>query len=132
SFLMLGRYLEARAKGRTSTAIKALIGLRPSTATVVEGDAEREIPLEDVMVGNILRVRPGGKIPVDGVVTAGESYIDESMITGEPIPVLKAQGVPVVAGTLNTNSILTLRAERVGKDTVLAHIIQLVEDAQGG
>lgn len=132
SFLMLGRYLEARAKGRTSTAIKALIGLRPSTATVVEGDAEREIPLEDVMVGNILRVRPGGKIPVDGVVTAGESYIDESMITGEPIPVLKAQGAPVVAGTLNTNSILTLRAERVGKDTVLAHIIQLVEDAQGG
>ncbi|OPY46470.1 MAG: putative copper-exporting P-type ATPase A [Methanoregulaceae archaeon PtaU1.Bin222] len=132
SFLMLGRYLEAKAKGRTSTAIKALIGLRPSTATVVEGDAEREIPLEDVMVGNILRVRPGGKIPVDGVVTAGESYIDESMITGEPIPVLKAQGAPVVAGTLNTNSILTLRAERVGKDTVLAHIIQLVEDAQGG
>ncbi len=132
SFLMLGRYLEARAKGRTSTAIKALIGLRPSTATVVEGDAEREIPLEDVMVGNILRVRPGGKIPVDGVVTAGESYIDESMITGEPIHLLKAQGAPVVAGTLNTNSILTLRAERVGKDTVLAHIIQLVEDAQGG
>jgi Cu+-exporting ATPase len=130
SFLILGRYLEARAKGRTSAAIRALIGLRPKTALVVTGEGEKEIAIEDVLVGDVLLVKPGGKIPVDGTVTEGESYVDESMITGEPIPVLKATGAQLVAGTLNTNSILTFRAERVGKDTVLAQIIRLVEDAQ--
>ncbi len=130
SFLILGRYLEARAKGRTSAAIRALIGLRPKTALVLTGDGEREIPVEDVAVGYLLRVKPGEKIPVDGRVTDGESYVDESMITGEPVPVLKVKDAEVVAGTLNTNSVLTFRAERIGRDTVLAQIIRLVEDAQ--
>ncbi len=131
AFLMLGRYLETRAKGRTSAAIKALVGLRPRTALLVVGDEEREVPIEDVRVGDILRVRPGMKIAVDGRVIEGESYVDESMITGEPVPVLKAHESAVVAGTLNTNSVLSFRAEKVGKDTVLAQIIRLVEDAQG-
>lgn len=131
AFLMLGRYLETRAKGRTSADIKALVGLRPRTALLVEGDEEREVPIEDVRVGDILRVRPGMKIAVDGRVIDGESYVDESMITGEPVPVLKAHESAVVAGTLNTNSVLLFRAEKVGKDTVLAQIIRLVEDAQG-
>ncbi|HNS82303.1 MAG TPA: heavy metal translocating P-type ATPase, partial [Methanolinea sp.] len=130
SFLILGRYLEARAKGRTSAAIRALMGLRPKTALLVTGEGEKEVPIEDVQVGDRIRVKPGGKVPVDGTVTEGESYVDESMITGEPIPVLKAAGAQVVAGTLNTNSIFTFRAEKVGKDTVLAQIIRLVEDAQ--
>ncbi|MGV8128533.1 MAG: heavy metal translocating P-type ATPase [Methanolinea sp.] len=131
AFLMLGRYLETRAKGRTSAAIKALVGLRPGTALLVVGDEEREVPVEDVRVGDIIRVRPGGKIAVDGRVTEGESYVDESMITGEPVPVLKVKNSAVVAGTLNTNSVLSFNAEKVGKDTVLAQIIRLVEDAQG-
>lgn len=131
AFLMLGRYLEARAKGRTSAAIQALVGLRPGTALLVVGDEEREVPVEDVRVGDIIRVRPGGKIAVDGRVIEGESYVDESMITGEPVPVLKSKNSAVVAGTLNTNSVLSFRAEKVGKDTVLAQIIRLVEDAQG-
>src|SRR5690606_22533815 len=130
SFLILGRYLEARAKGRTSAAIRALMGLRPKTALLVTGEGEKEVPIEDVQVGDRIRVKPGGKVPVDGTVTEGESYVDESMIAGEPIPVLKAAGAQVVAGTLNTNSIVTFRAEKVGKDTVLAQIIRLVEDAQ--
>lgn len=130
SFLILGRYLEARAKGRTSAAIRALMGLRPKTALVITGEGEKEVPIEDVVVGDAIRVKPGEKIPVDGTVSEGESYVDESMITGEPIPVLKAAGAQVVAGTLNTNSIITFRAEKVGKDTVLAQIIRLVEDAQ--
>ncbi|HOT04376.1 MAG TPA: heavy metal translocating P-type ATPase [Methanolinea sp.] len=130
SFLILGRYLEARAKGRTSAAIRALMGLRPKTALVITGDGEIEVPIEDVQVGDAIRVKPGAKIPVDGTVTDGESYVDESMITGEPIPVLKAAGAQVVAGTLNTNSSIIFRAEKVGKDTVLAQIIRLVEDAQ--
>ena len=130
SFLILGRYLEARAKGRTSAAIRALMGLRPKTALVVTGEGEREVPIEDVGVGDMIRVKPGSKIPVDGQVTDGESYVDESMITGEPIPVLKAAGAQVVAGTLNTNGSITFRAEKVGKDTVLAQIIRLVEAAQ--
>ena len=131
SFLMLGRYLEGRAKGRTSEAIKKLIGLRPKTATVVSDEGEHEVPVEDVQVGDKIRVHPGEKVAVDGEVIEGESYVDESMITGEPVPAAKKKGSKVVGGTLNTNSVLTFRAERVGKDTVLAQIIALVEEAQG-
>lgn len=130
SFLILGRYLEIRAKGRTSDAIKALIGLRPRTALVTRDGREEEIPVENVIVGDEVFVKPGGKVPVDGKVTAGESYVDESMITGEPTPAFKSPGSLVVGGTLNTNGILTFRAEKVGKDMVLAQIIRLVEDAQ--
>ena len=130
SFLTLGRYLEARAKGRTSEAIRTLIGLRPKTATIIREDGEAEVAIEDVVVGDILVVKPGDKVPVDGEVTGGESYVDESMISGEPVPVLKETGSPVVGGTLNTTGSFTFRAERVGKDTALAHIIRLVEEAQ--
>lgn len=130
SFLILGRYLEARAKGRTSEAIKKLIGLRPRNASILRDSKEVEIPIEDVQCGDVIIVRPGERIPVDGDVLTGESYVDESMITGEPIPVLKKKGSSVVGGTLNTNSIFSFRAEKIGKDTVLAQIIALVEHAQ--
>jgi Cu+-exporting ATPase len=130
SFLILGRYLEARAKGRTSEAIRRLIRLRPKTATVRREGKEVEVPVEDVVIDDIVVVRPGEKIPVDGEVVEGESYVDESMITGEPIPVLKSSGRSVVGGTLNTNGFIAFRAERIGKDTVLAQIIRLVDEAQ--
>ncbi len=130
SFLILGRYLEARAKGRTSEAIRKLVGLRPRTALVIRDRNETETAIEDVATGDLVLVKPGGKIPVDGEVTGGESYVDESMITGEPIPVLKQIGSKVIGGTLNTNGIFTFRTEKVGKDTVLAQIISLVEEAQ--
>ncbi|MDD1687093.1 heavy metal translocating P-type ATPase [Methanoregula sp.] len=131
AFLMLGRFLEARAKGRTSDAIKKLAGLRVKVATVTRNGIEQEIPVEDVIVGDLVIVKPGASVPVDGIVVAGESYVNEAMITGEPVPPLKKAGSHVVGGTLNTNSIITIRAEKVGRDTVLAQIIQLVEDAQG-
>jgi len=131
SFLMLGRYLEARAKGRTSDAIKTLMGLRAKTAVVIREGAEVEIPVEDVVVGDIVVVKPGGKVPVDGEVVAGESYVNEAMITGEPIPPLKVKGSKVVGGTINQNGVLSVKAMKVGRETVLAQIIRLVEDAQG-
>jgi len=131
AFLMLGRYLEARAKGRTSDAIKKLAGLRPKTATVVRDGNEREIPIEDVIVDDIVMVKPGGRIPVDGEVVAGASYVDEAMITGEPVPVRKGAGSTVVGGTINQNGVLSVKARKVGKETVLAQIIMLVEEAQG-
>ena len=131
AFLMLGRYLEARAKGRTSDAIKKLAGLQVKVATVLRDGNETEVAAEDVVIGDMVVIKPGAKVPVDGVVATGESYVDESMITGEPIPALKAKGSHVVSGTLNTNSVITVTAEKIGKDTVLAQIIQLVEDAQG-
>jgi Cu+-exporting ATPase len=131
AFLMLGRYLEARAKGRTSEAIKKLMGLRAKTATVIRNGTEAEIPIEDVAVGDIVVVKPGAKVPVDGEVVMGESYVDESMITGEPVPPLKKKGNRVVGGTINQNSVISVVAQKVGKETVLAQIIQLVEDAQG-
>jgi Cu+-exporting ATPase len=131
AFLMLGRYLEARAKGRTSEAIRKLAGLRAKTATVIRDGKEEEIQVEDVVAGDVVIVKPGDKVPVDGEVVAGESYVDESMISGEPIPPLKAKGSRVVGGTLNTNSVLSVKAIKVGKETILAQIIQLVEDAQG-
>jgi Cu+-exporting ATPase len=131
AFLTLGRYLEARAKGRTSDAIKKLMGLRAKTATVIREGKEEEIPIEDVGIGDFVIVKPGGKVPVDGEVVAGESYVDESMITGEPVPPLRTKGSRVVGGTINQNSVLTVKATRVGRETVLAQIIRLVEDAQG-
>ena len=131
SFLMLGRYLEARAKGRTSEAIRKLAGLRAKSATLIRDGKEEEIPVDDVIVGDIIVIKPGSKVPVDGEVVAGESYVDESMITGEPIPPLKTKGSLVVGGTINTNSVLSVKATKVGRETVLAQIIQLVEDAQG-
>ncbi|HVP25228.1 MAG TPA: heavy metal translocating P-type ATPase [Methanomicrobiales archaeon] len=130
-FLMLGRYLEARAKGRTGDAIRKLVDLAPKKATVIRPEGEAEIPASEVVPGDLVLVRPGERIPVDGEVSDGESYVDESMITGEPIPVLKKAGIPVVGGTLNTNGVLRFRATRVGKETVLAQIVRLVEDAQG-
>jgi len=131
SFLTLGRYMEARAKGRTSEAIKKLMGLQPRTATVIRDGQEVETPIEEVQVGDVIMVRPGEKIPTDGEVLEGEGYVDESMITGEPIPVLKRASSAVVGGTLNKNSALRFRATRVGRETVLAQIIDLVDQAQG-
>ncbi|MDI9437768.1 MAG: heavy metal translocating P-type ATPase, partial [Euryarchaeota archaeon] len=130
-FLMLGRWLEARAKGRTSTAIKALVGLQAKKALVIRDGQQVEIAAAEVQVEDQVLVKPGERIPVDGEVLEGESYVDESMITGEPIPVLMTPGKSVVGGTINQNSVLTIRADKIGKDTVLAQIIKLVESAQG-
>ncbi|MCX7784581.1 MAG: heavy metal translocating P-type ATPase, partial [Meiothermus sp.] len=131
TLVLLGKYLEAIAKGRTSEAMKKLLGLQPRTARVVrQGQAELEVLVDEVLVGDLLVVRPGEKIPVDGVVVSGHSYVDESMITGEPLPVAKSEDAPVVGGTLNQNGSLTFRATAVGEGTVLAQIIRLVENAQ--
>lgn len=130
SFLTFGRYLETRAKGRTSEAIKKLIGLKPRKANVVRGADIREEPVEHVLVGDVVFVKPGEKIPVDGEVIEGTSYIDESMVSGEPIPVLKKEGDSVIGGTINKNSVFKFRTTKVGKDTLLSQIIQLVEEAQ--
>ncbi len=131
SFLTFGRYLEARAKGKTSEAIKKLVGLQPKNATVIRNGEEITLPIEDVAIDNEVIVKPGERIPVDGTVTKGSGYVDESMITGEPIPALKKENSNVVGGTINKNSVLRIRASRIGKDTVLAQIINLVETAQG-
>lgn len=131
AFLMMGRYLEARAKGKTSEAIKKLMGLRAKTAVVVRDNREMDIPVDEVQIDDIVVVKPGEKIPVDGEVVGGRSYVDESMITGEPIPNLKKEGDAVVGATLNKNSVIRFRAMKVGKDTVLSQIIKLVEEAQG-
>jgi Cu+-exporting ATPase len=131
AFLTLGRYLEARAKGRTSEAIKKLIGLQAKTAIVLRENAETEVPIEAVQIDDVVIVKPGGKIPVDGLVVDGESAVDESMITGESFPVAKTKGALVIGGTLNTNGVLFVKATKIGKDTMLAQIIKLVETAQG-
>ncbi|MFV9676947.1 MAG: heavy metal translocating P-type ATPase [Methanosarcinales archaeon] len=131
SFLTIGRYMEARAKGRTSEAIKKLVGLQPKTATVIRDNREMKIPIEDVQIDDIVVVKPGDKIPVDGEVVGGESYVDESMITGEPIPTLKNKGDNVIGGTLNKNGVIRFQAAKIGRDTVLSQIILLVEEAQG-
>ncbi|MBG0768767.1 heavy metal translocating P-type ATPase [Methanococcus maripaludis] len=130
TLLTLGRYLEERAKGRTSEAIKKLMGLQVKTAKVIRNNEELEIPIENVIVGDILLIRPGEKIAVDGTVFEGDSYVDESMITGEPIPNPKKKGDLVIGGTINKNGILKITAEKIGKDTVLSQIIQLVKNAQ--
>jgi len=131
SIVLLGRYLEARAKGKTSEAIKKLIGLQAKTAHILVEGKEIEVPVEEVAVDNIVVVRPGEKITVDGIVTEGTSAVDESMLTGEAMPREKKEGDSVVGATINKNGFLKFRASRVGQETVLAQIIRLVEQAQG-
>ncbi|HEX7620537.1 MAG TPA: heavy metal translocating P-type ATPase [Anaerolineales bacterium] len=131
TLIRLGKFLEARAKGRTSEAIKKLMGLRAKTARIVREGAEMEVPVDDVRVGDLVLVRPGEKIPVDGVVVEGRSALDESMLTGESLPVEKGPGDPVIGATLNKLGLLKFEATKVGKETALAQIIRLVEDAQG-
>ncbi len=131
TFLSMGRYLEARARGKTGEAIKRLMGLQPKTAIVLKEGQETEVAVQDVQIGDIVIVKPGQKLPVDGEVQGGASYVDESMITGEPLPVLKEPGDAVVGGTLNQNGVLAFFARKVGRDTVLAQIVRLVEEAQG-
>jgi Cu+-exporting ATPase len=131
TLILLGRFLEARARSHTSDAIRHLINLAPRTARVVRGESEVDVPIAEVRVGDILRVRPGETIAVDGVVTDGASGVDESMITGESLPVSKRVEDLVLGGTLNTTGTLAFRATRVGAGTVLARIIRLVSDAQG-
>ena len=130
ALVLLGRLLEARAKGRTSEAIRRLAALRAKAAHVVRDGHETDVAVEEVVVGDLVIVKPGEKIPVDGVVTDGASAVNESMLTGEPIPVAKKPGDEVVGGTLNTTGSITFRATRVGKETALGQIVQLVEDAQ--
>ncbi len=129
--ILMGRYLEARAKGQTSEAIKKLMGLAPRTARIVRDGQEIDVPLEQVQVGDVVRVRPGDKVPVDGIVLEGTSAVDESMLTGESLPVEKGPGLQVIGATLNRTGSFTFKATRVGKDTALAQIVKLVEDAQG-
>jgi Cu+-exporting ATPase len=131
TLIKLGKYLEARAKGRTSEAIKKMMGLRAKTARVVRDGIETEVPVDDVRVGDVVLVKPGETIPVDGVVIEGRSTIDESMLTGESLPVEKKPGDPVIGATLNKLGLLKFEATKVGKETALAQIIKLVEDAQG-
>jgi len=136
SFLMIGRYLEARAKKRTSDSIRELIGLQPTVATAIELDdngeiiSQKEVSIADIEIGDLLLVKPGEKIPVDGDVVGGESYVDESMINGEPIPKVKKDGEEVFAGTINQDGVLHIKALKIGKETVLSNIIRLVEKAQ--
>jgi Cu+-exporting ATPase len=131
TLILLGRYLEARAKGKTSQAIKRLLGLQANTAFVDRGDEFVETQISDVIVGDVIRIRPGEKVPVDGIVVSGGSYVDEAMITGEPVPVLKSEDSEVVGGTINKTGSFTFRATKVGSDTLLAQIIKMVEAAQG-
>ncbi len=131
TLILLGRYLEARAKGRTSDAIRKLMGLQAKSARVERNGEIVEVPLDSVIVDDIVQARPGDRIAVDGVVVQGSSYVDESMITGEPIPVVKGEGAGVVGGTINKTGSFTYRATKVGADTVLAQIIRMVEAAQG-
>jgi len=131
TFVILGKLLEARAKGRTGDAIKKLMGLAAKTARVVRGGEEIDVPAEQVVAGDLVVVRPGEKVPVDGVVVEGRSSVDESMLTGESIPVEKNPGDQVIGATMNTLGSLRFRATKVGRDTALAQIVRLVEDAQG-
>ena len=131
AFIALGKYLELRSKLKTGDAIEALLTLQAKTALVVRDGKEIELPLDQVVHGDVLIVKPAGKIPVDGVVLEGSSFVDEAMITGEPIPVSKSVNDRVIAGTINTTGSFTMRATKVGAETVLARIIKLVEDAQG-
>lgn len=131
AFISLGKLLEEKAKSNTSSAIKKLMGLQPKTVRVVVEGIEQELPIASVKVGHIIIVRPGEKIPVDGVVSGGSSYVDESMISGEPVPVSKTEGEKVFAGTVNQKGGFQFKAEKVGGDTILAHIIKMVQQAQG-
>ena len=129
--VLLGRWLEARAKGQAAGAVKALLKLRPSTARVLRDGTEADLPIDQVRVGDLVRVRPGERVPVDGVLVDGSSALDESMLTGESMPVDKRPGDPVVGATLNASGSFVMRAERVGRDTTLSQIARLVEQAQG-
>jgi Au+-exporting ATPase len=131
TLILLGRFLEARAKGRTSEAIKRLVGLQAKTARVRRGERVLELDVSEVVPGDIVEVRPGERVPVDGKVTDGQSYLDESMITGEPMPVSKSAGSEVVGGTVNQIGALSIKATAVGGGTVLAQIIRMVQEAQG-
>jgi Cu+-exporting ATPase len=131
TLILLGRLLEARAKGQTSEAIKQLIGLRPKTARVIRDGEELDVPVEEVLADDLVIVRPGEKIPVDGIVKEGKSYVDESMITGESVPVEKKTGDEVIGATINKSGSFKFEATKVGKDTALAQIIRLVQEAQG-
>ena len=132
AFILLGRLLEERAKGNTSTAIRKLIGLQPKTVTIVREDGQlQEIPIGEIRMDDVVLVKPGEKIAVDGTVTDGSSFVDESMLSGESLPVEKRVGAHVFAGTINQKGSFRFRAEKVGKDTLLAHIIRMVQDAQG-
>lgn len=131
TLVLLGQVLELRARGQTNSAIKSLLALAPKTAIIVGADgSESDIPIEQVKVGDVLRIRPGEKVPVDGVVTDGTSHVDESMLTGEPMPVEKHANDQLTAATLNQTGSLLMRAEKIGKDTVLSHIVEMVQTAQ--
>lgn len=131
AFISLGKLLEERAKSNTSSAIKKLMGLQPKTIRILDNGQEREISISDVATGNIIIVRPGEKIPVDGIVISGSSFVDESMISGEPIPLEKQKDDKVFAGTINQKGSFQFEAEKVGSETLLAHIIKMVQEAQG-
>ena len=131
AFVLTGKLMEERAKGNTSTAIRKLMGLQPKIARVVRNGKEEDIPLEQLRIDDLVSVRPGEQIPVDGFLTEGDSYVDESMISGEPIPVEKKTGSHVLAGTINQKGSFIIRAEKVGSETVLARIIRMVQEAQG-
>lgn len=132
AFILLGRLLEEKAKGGTSTALKKLMGLQPKTVTVVQpDDSLAELPIENLATGDIVLVKPGEKIAVDGTVISGDSFVDESMLSGEPMAVRKSEGEKVFAGTINQKGSFRFRADKVGKETMLAHIIKMVQDAQG-
>lgn len=131
AFVALGKYLETKSKLKTGDAIERLLYLQAKTAWVVRGEEEREVPISEVVFGDCIRVKPGGKIPVDGIIVEGESFVDESMVTGEPMPVQKKVGANVVSGTLNTNGSFLFEAKKVGSETLLARIIVMVSDAQG-
>jgi Cu+-exporting ATPase len=131
TFITLGEWLEAVTKGKASEAIKKLIGLQPKTANVIRNGKELQIPIEDVMIGDIITVKPGQKIPVDGIVVEGISSVDESMITGESIPVEKKKGDKVIGATINKHGSFKFKTTKIGKETVLNQIIKLVEEAQG-
>ncbi len=131
TFITLGKYLEAQAKVKTGDAIEKLLNLQAKTALVIRGGKEVEIPIDQVLHGDLVIVKPAGRIPVDGVLTEGSSYVDESMITGEPMPVKKSTGDTVVAGTINTSGAFTFKATKVGSETMLARIVKMVEEAQG-
>nr|MBA3587402.1 copper-translocating P-type ATPase [Chloroflexota bacterium] len=129
--ILLGRWLEARAKGQAAGAVKALLKLRPDTARVLREGGERELPIDQVVVGDLVRVRPGDRVPVDGILIDGASAVDESMLTGESLPVEKAVGDRVIGATINASGSFVMRAERIGRDTALSQIVTLVERAQG-
>ncbi len=131
AFVLLGKLLEEKAKGKTSSSIKGLMGLQPKHATIIIGSQVQTVAISAIKIGDLIRVKPGEKIPVDGVLTAGNSFVDESMITGEPIAVLKTEGQKVLAGTINQKGAFTFEAVKVGGDTLLAQIIKTVKEAQG-